>query len=64
LHSNHWRLIIVDLSRWLVPIGDRRRLVEVINWRRNCAVGLGWWLIVHFWGLWDGTFCGNVTGTS
>jgi hypothetical protein len=64
LHPNNWWLIIVDLGRRLVPVSDWWRLVHIINRRSSRAVGLWWWLIVYFRGLWDGTFCGNVTGTS
>ena len=42
----------MDLGRWLVTIGDWWSLVDVINRRGNCAVGLWWWLIVVDFGRW------------
>ena len=64
MHPDHGRLIVVDLSRWLVAIRDWRRLIDVIDRRSWIDVSLWWRLIVHFWRLWYGTFCGNIAGTS
>jgi len=64
LNSDHGGLIVVDLSRRLVPVGDWRRLIDVIDWRSWVDVSLWWCLIIHFGRLWDGTFCRNVAGTS
>ena len=64
LHSDHWRLIVVNLSRRLVTIGDWRRLIDIVDRGSWIDVSLWWRLIVDFWWLWNSTFCGNVAGTS
>lgn len=51
-YSDYWGLIVIDLSRWHVTIGDRWRLVDVVDWRRLVSVRLWRRLIVDFWRLW------------
>lgn len=60
LHSDYWRLIIIDLSRWHVTIGDWWRLVDVVDWRRLVSVRPWRRLIVDFWRLWHQAWRGHV----